>query len=75
MSVIFLNTKNGRKNKRETKGERKTNGKEGRKDREKGRKKKRKKKLPLGPILLQCLLLSEDEVARGHLNSSWGRLV
>lgn len=52
---------------------RKTNGKEGRKDREKGRKKKRKKKLPSGPILLQCMLLSEDEVARGHLRPFLGK--
>ena len=51
---------------------RKTNGKEGRKDREKGRKKKRKKKLPSGPILLQCML-SEDEVARGHLRLFLGK--
>ena len=51
---------------------RKTNGKEGRKDREKGRKKKRKKKLPSGPILLQCML-SEDEVARGHLRPFLGK--
>lgn len=67
--------KNGRKNKMKTKGEEsKWKGRKGRIERKEERK-KRKKKLPSGPILLQCMLLSEDEVARASETNSWGRLV